>query len=75
LVFSTGQITIAGDESVGLQYGAITTEEKYFLKWKEDEAVNSIGNAYHTSDELVGCCNLLTDSEPLPHSSFWPSPE
>ena len=36
--FSTVQITFAGNDSEGLQYGAIKTEEKYFLKWKEDEA-------------------------------------
>src|SRR3989454_6196210 len=36
--FSTVQIVFAGNDSEGLQYGAIKTEEKYFLKWKEDEA-------------------------------------
>ena len=39
--FSTVQIVFAGNDSEGLQYGAIKTEEKYFLKWKEDEADNS----------------------------------
>lgn len=38
--FSTVQIVFAGNDSEGLQYGAIKTEEKYFLKWKEDEADN-----------------------------------
>ena len=28
----------AGNDSEGLQYGSIKTEEKFFLKWKEDEA-------------------------------------
>ena len=36
--FSTVQIVFAGNDSEGLRYGSIKTEEKYFLKWKEDEA-------------------------------------
>ncbi len=39
--FSTVQFIFAGNDSEGLQYGTIKTEEKYFLKWKEDEADNS----------------------------------
>ena len=39
--FSTVQFIFAGNDSEGLQYGTIRTEEKYFLKWKEDEADNS----------------------------------
>jgi len=39
--FSTVQFVFAGNDSEGLQYGAVGTEEKYFLKWKEDEAANS----------------------------------
>lgn len=39
--FSTVQIVFAGNDSEGLQYGTIGTSEKYFLKWKEDEADNS----------------------------------
>jgi type I restriction enzyme R subunit len=39
--FSTVQFVFAGNDSEGLQYGAIGTEEKYFLKWKEDEHDNS----------------------------------
>jgi type I restriction enzyme, R subunit len=39
--FSTVQIVFAGNDSEGLQYGAISTPEKYFLKWKEDEGDNS----------------------------------
>src|SRR5437867_2536111 len=31
----------AGKDTEGLQYGSIGTPEKYFLKWKEDEADNS----------------------------------
>jgi type I restriction enzyme R subunit len=39
--FSTVQLIFAGNDSEGLQYGAIETKAKYFLKWKEDEADNS----------------------------------
>ena len=35
--FSTVQFVFAGNDSEGLQYGAIGTQEKYFLRWKEDE--------------------------------------
>jgi len=35
--FSTVQLIFAGNDSEGLQYGAIETQEKYFLRWKEDE--------------------------------------
>ncbi len=39
--FTTVQVVFAGNDSEGLRYGAIKTEEKYFLKWKEDEADDS----------------------------------
>lgn len=39
--FSTVQIVFAGSDSEGLKYGAIETEEKYFLRWKEDEEDDS----------------------------------
>ena len=39
--FTTNQIVLAGNDSEGLKYGAIGTQEKYFLAWKEDEADNS----------------------------------
>lgn len=39
--FSTVQFIFAGNDSAGLQYGSIGTEEKYFLKWKEDEQDNT----------------------------------
>jgi type I restriction enzyme R subunit len=35
--FSTVQYVFAGSDSEGMRYGTIGTEEKYFLKWKEDE--------------------------------------
>jgi type I restriction enzyme R subunit len=39
--FSTVQIVFAGNDSEGLRYGSIKTEEKFFLQWKEDETDNS----------------------------------
>ena len=39
--FSTVQFIFAGNDSEGLQYGTIGTEEKYFLRWKEDEQDDS----------------------------------
>jgi type I restriction enzyme R subunit len=39
--FTTVQLVLAGNDSEGLQYGAIGTPEKYFLRWKEDEADDS----------------------------------
>ena len=39
--FSTVQFVFAGNDSEGLQYGTIGTPEKYFLRWKEDEADDS----------------------------------
>jgi len=39
--FSTVQFIFAGNDSEGLQYGSIKTEEKYFLRWKEDEEDNT----------------------------------
>lgn len=39
--FSTVQFVFAGNDSEGLKYGTVGTLEKYFLKWKEDEADDS----------------------------------
>jgi type I restriction enzyme R subunit len=39
--FSTVQFIFAGNDTEGLQYGTIGTEEKYFLRWKEDEQDNA----------------------------------
>ena len=36
--FATVQLVMAGNESEGLRYGVIETPEKYWLRWKEDEA-------------------------------------
>lgn len=35
--FATVQFIFAGNDTEGLRYGSIRTEEKYYLRWKEDE--------------------------------------
>ncbi|WP_208180038.1 HsdR family type I site-specific deoxyribonuclease [Sinorhizobium medicae] len=52
--FSTIQIAFAGNDTEGLQYGTIATPEKYFLKWKEDEADDS---RYKLDKYLLKICN------------------
>ncbi len=52
--FSTVQFIFAGNDSEGLQYGTIGTEEKYFLKWKEDEEDNS---RFKLDKYLLKMCN------------------
>jgi len=52
--FSTVQLIFAGNDSEGLQYGTIKTEEKYFLKWKENETDNS---RYKLDKYLLKMCD------------------
>lgn len=35
--FGTIQLIMAGNDSEGLRYGVIKTQEKYYLQWKEDD--------------------------------------
>ena len=44
--FTTIQLILAGNDSNGLYYGTTKTEEKYFLKWKED-------NDAYNPDEIL----------------------
>jgi len=39
--FNTMQLVMAGTDSQGIRYGTIETGEKYYLKWKEDETIDS----------------------------------
>jgi type I restriction enzyme R subunit len=52
--FSTIQFVFAGNDSEGLRYGTIKTEDKYFLNWKEDEADNK---GYKLDKYLLKMCN------------------
>jgi type I restriction enzyme R subunit len=51
--FTTVQIVFAGSDSEGLKYGTIKTEEKMFLRWKEQEDDNS---GYKLDKYLVKMC-------------------
>jgi type I restriction enzyme R subunit len=52
--FSTVQIVLAGNDSEGLRYGSIETQEKYFLTWKEDEEDNA---GYKLDKYLTKLCS------------------
>ncbi len=52
--FSTIQFAFAGNDSEGLRYGTISTGEKYFLKWKEDEKDDS---RFKLDKYLLKICN------------------
>ena len=51
--FSTVQFVFAGNDSEGLRYGTIGTQEKYFLTWKEDEHEN---DRYKLDKYLLKMC-------------------
>ena len=54
--FSTVQFVMAGNETQGLRYGVIKTPEKYWLRWKEENAHPNAGdNLLHR--ELSQFCN------------------
>ena len=36
--FTTIQLIMAGNDTKGLRYGTIETQEKYYLTWKEDKS-------------------------------------
>lgn len=44
--FSTIQWIFAGNDTQGLRYGTIGTEEKYYLAWKEDSTVENLLDKY-----------------------------
>ncbi|MGH2772456.1 MAG: type I restriction endonuclease subunit R, partial [Actinomycetota bacterium] len=52
--FPTVQFIFAGNDSEGLKYGTVGTEEKYFLKWKEDETDNA---GYKLDKYLLKMCS------------------
>lgn len=51
--YSTVQFVMAGNDTEGMRYGTIGTEEKFFLQWKEDEAENS---GYKLDKYLLKLC-------------------
>lgn len=52
--FSTIQLVFAGNDSEGLRYGTIGTEEKFFLKWKEGDTDEGM---YQVDKYLCKMCN------------------
>jgi type I restriction enzyme R subunit len=52
--FSTVQLVMAGNDSEGLRYGSIETQERYFLSWKEDEVDNT---GYKLDKYLAKLCS------------------
>lgn len=53
--FTTVQLVFAGNDSEGLKYGTIGTEEKYFLTWKENEEDN---DRYKLDKYLLKMCEV-----------------
>lgn len=51
--YTTVQLVMAGNNTQGLKYGTIETENKYYLAWKEDEADN---NGYKLDKYLKKLC-------------------
>ncbi|MBD5781054.1 HsdR family type I site-specific deoxyribonuclease [Pelagicoccus sp. NFK12] len=52
--FTTIQLVMAGNDTEGLRYGTVGTEEKYFLSWKEEESDNS---RYKLDKYLLKLCD------------------
>ncbi|MFA6569774.1 MAG: HsdR family type I site-specific deoxyribonuclease [Bacteroidota bacterium] len=52
--FSTVQFIFAGNDSEGLRYGTIGTQDKYFLKWKEGDSDEGM---YLLDKYLLKMCN------------------
>ncbi|WP_250866200.1 type I restriction endonuclease subunit R [Caballeronia sp. INSB1] len=40
--FSTMQFVMAGNDTEGVRYGTIETQEKYYLAWKEDSPIENL---------------------------------
>ena len=50
--FATNQLVMAGNDSEGLRYGVILTPEKYYLSWKENNAIKN-----RLDKHLFAMCN------------------
>ncbi|MDR1195553.1 MAG: HsdR family type I site-specific deoxyribonuclease [Endomicrobium sp.] len=56
--FTTVQILAAGNDSEGLRYGVIKTDEQYYLEWKNyDKTANA------NAKQINNVCALLKDSK------------
>ncbi|MBL7683830.1 MAG: HsdR family type I site-specific deoxyribonuclease [Flavipsychrobacter sp.] len=54
--FATIQLVFAGNDAQGLYYGTTKTDEKYFLKWKEDNYTHNPDNNL-LDQHLLQFCN------------------
>lgn len=59
--YATVQLVMAGNETEGLRYGVIETPEKYWLRWKEAEALPEAGDnpLLRELGQLCGKARLL----------------
>ena len=54
--FSTVQLVMAGNDTEGLRYGVIATPGKYWLRWKEADALEDDASTSHLLAELGHLC-------------------
>ena len=54
--FSTVQLVMAGNDTEGLRYGVIETQEKYWLRWKETDAPDDDASTSPLLAELGHLC-------------------
>jgi type I restriction enzyme R subunit len=59
--FTTVQLVLAGNDTEGLRYAVIETPEKYWLRWKEDDAHPAAGDnlLLRELSQLCGKARLL----------------
>ena len=59
--FSTIQFIMAGNNSEGLRYGTIETNEKYYLEWKNDTVNTEAQPLDEVSTDILEMCKQLPD--------------
>ncbi|MDR0819062.1 MAG: restriction endonuclease subunit R, partial [Oscillospiraceae bacterium] len=59
--FTTVQFVMAGNSSEGLRYGAIETQEKYYLEWKNDTVNTDAQPLDGVSLDILERCKTLPD--------------
>jgi len=56
--FTTVQIVAAGNDSEGLRYGVINTDEKYYLEWKNYDKTSNV-----KAKEINNVCTLIENNK------------
>ena len=59
--FTTMQFEMAGNNSEGLRYGTIETEEKYYMEWKNDTINTEAQPLDHISLDILEKCKSFTN--------------